>query len=212
MRGELPAAAPKPLRLPAIVLVPLAVVVIVLGMFEGVTRATQSYRHWPAPVISAAQFAEPLRSVNSYGLFANMTREQIELIFEGSDDGREWKAYEFKYKPGDAMRRPAFCQPHMPRLDWNLWVPFFQGRPIPQWFNAFVESLLRGKREVLDLLAYNPFPDRPPKQIRVLAYRYHFTTSQEKVQTGAWWKRELIGVVVPPASLRTAEEAAEFHL
>jgi predicted DCC family thiol-disulfide oxidoreductase YuxK len=58
---------------------------------------------------------------NVYGLFASMTTDRPELIIEGSNDGTHWQAYEFKWKPGDIYRRPRFCVPHMPRLDWQMW-------------------------------------------------------------------------------------------
>ena len=35
---------------------------------------------------------------------------------------KDWKAYEFKFKPGDGNRRPrsvAPYQPYQPRLDWQ---------------------------------------------------------------------------------------------
>jgi lipase maturation factor 1 len=41
------------------------------------------------------RLAEPLRIVNSYGLFAVMTTERTEIVVEGSNDGATWLAYEF---------------------------------------------------------------------------------------------------------------------
>ncbi|HEY1336940.1 MAG TPA: lipase maturation factor family protein, partial [Bryobacteraceae bacterium] len=67
--------------------------------------------HWTAP----------LRIVNSYGLFASMTTERPEIQIEGSNDGVEWKAYEFPYKPGNLRRAPPVIEPHQPRLDWQMW-------------------------------------------------------------------------------------------
>jgi hypothetical protein len=64
---------------------------------------------------------EPLRIVNSYGLFAVMTTERPEIIVEGSNDGSTWLAYEFRYKPGDLRRAPPIVAPHQPRLDWQMW-------------------------------------------------------------------------------------------
>ncbi|HDH08104.1 MAG TPA: hypothetical protein ENG96_01335, partial [Gammaproteobacteria bacterium] len=39
-----------------------------------------------------------------------------------------------------------------------------------------------------------PFKGRPPRYLRVLAYRYHFTTPEQRKQTGNWWTREYLGV------------------
>jgi hypothetical protein len=44
----------------------------------------------------------------SYGLFARMTTQRLEIILEGSYDGTEWKPYHFKFKPGNLMRAPPF--------------------------------------------------------------------------------------------------------
>ncbi len=75
----------------------------------------------PPAVRELDQLFEPLHMVSSYGLFAVMTTERNEIIIEGSDDGVEWREYEFRYKPGDVSRRPPWNIPHQPRLDWQMW-------------------------------------------------------------------------------------------
>ena len=37
-----------------------------------------------------------------------MTKFRWEIIIEGSVDERDWKEYEFKYKPGAVHKRPPF--------------------------------------------------------------------------------------------------------
>ena len=37
---------------------------------------------------------------SSYGLFATMTTIRPEIVIEGSNDGSDWREYEFRYKPG----------------------------------------------------------------------------------------------------------------
>ena len=138
-------------------------------------------------------WAEPLRSVNSYGLFRVMTTSRSEIIVEGSDDGVSWKPYEFKYKPGDVHRRPGFVEPHQPRLDWQMWFAALSRPELVPWFQAFEARLLEGSAAVLGLLGTNPFPDRPPRYVRALLYDYRFTTPEERRQTGAWWARTPIG-------------------
>jgi hypothetical protein len=44
----------------------------------------------------------------NYGLFARMTTKRIEVIIEGSEDGRNWIPYHFKYKPGELTKAPPF--------------------------------------------------------------------------------------------------------
>jgi hypothetical protein len=74
-----------------------------------------------------------------------------------------------------------------------------------RWFVRLVGCLLENKREVIGLLERDPFPDAPPRYIRATFYRYRFTTSSERSQTGAWWKRQELGEYLQPVSLRSAE-------
>jgi hypothetical protein len=52
-------------------------------------------------VDAAPELFPSLGIVNRYGLFAVMTTSRPEIVIEGSDDGVNWKAYEFKFKAGD---------------------------------------------------------------------------------------------------------------
>jgi hypothetical protein len=135
-----------------------------------------------------------------------MTTTRPEIIIEGSDDGNEWKAYEFFYKPGDPKRGPRFIAPHQPRLDWQMWFAAMQ--PPPIWFMNFVGRLLEGSPDVLKLLRVNPFPNRPPRMIRASYYDYHVASLEERRRTGNWWRRERLGVYLPPCGLRPDEKVA----
>jgi predicted DCC family thiol-disulfide oxidoreductase YuxK len=164
--------------------------------------------YWMSPVTTVYQWLSPLRSINSYGLFAVMTRERPEIVVEGSNDGREWKEYEFPYKPGDLQRRPAFVAPHQPRLDWQMWFAALGNVRQNPWFVSFCVRLLQGSPEVVGLLERNPFPNQPPKYIRARVYDYQFTSQEERRRTGAWWKRELKGEFLPPISLEMLRQSA----
>ncbi|WP_246357463.1 lipase maturation factor family protein [Pyxidicoccus fallax] len=143
--------------------------------------------------------ARPLRSVNPYGLFAVMTVERPEILVEGSDDGENWKEYSFHYKVGDPKRPPRQVAPHQPRLDWQMWFAAL-GSP-PSWFIAFLARLLEGSPEVLKLLERNPFPDKPPRVVRAVLYDYRMASLEERRRTGDWWRRERLGLYVPPLAL-----------
>jgi len=143
--------------------------------------------------------ARPLRIVNSYGLFAVMTTERPEIIVEGSRDGIDWLAYEFRYKPGDRRRAPPVVAPHQPRLDWQMWFAALGTHQDNPWFTNFMVKLLEGDPVVLRLLAYNPFPDAPPKYVRARSYLYRFTHRGER----NWWSREERGLYFPAASLKS---------
>lgn len=137
----------------------------------------------------------PLRIVNPYGLFAVMTTERREIVVEGSSDGVEWKAYEFRYKPGDVRRAPPIVEPHQPRLDWQMWFAALGTYQDNRWFVNFAIKLLQGEPTVLGLLRDNPFPKDPPKYIRARLFLYRFGTR-------TWWTREELGEYLPPVSLR----------
>ena len=74
----------------------------------------------------------PTRAFNSYGLFRVMTATRPEIIIEGSLDGKNWRAYEFRWKPTDPNQSPRFAGPHMPRIDWQMW---FEGLNYEQYAN-----------------------------------------------------------------------------
>ena len=111
-----------------------------------------------------------------------MTTRRLEIEVQGSADGREWKTYAFRWKPGDPGRRPAFQQPHMPRLDWQMWFAALADWRSQQWFVRFLERLLQGSPPVLGLLEESPFPD-------------------ERRETGDWWHREPRGAYCPVMEL-----------
>ena len=204
-----------PLRWPRFITVPLAGVVIVFSVFQmGLMFGVRP--GWLFPVAVADEWLAPFRSFNGYGLFAVMTTERREIIVEGSDDGMNWLPYEFKYKPGDVKKRPAFVAPHQPRLDWQMWFAALGEARQNPWFMNFCERLLQGSPEVLALLDKNPFPNHPPRYIRAEFYDYHFTNfagrrarglrsdagvGASSPQAGAWWQRELLGEYLPPISL-----------
>jgi len=164
-------------------------------------RALQWPTAWLGPVPAIYRIVAPLRAVDSYGLFAVMTTRRPEIIVEGSADGVAWRPYEFRYKPGDVTRRPAFVTPHMPRLDWQMWFAALGDVRREPWFLSFCKRLLEGSPPVLDLLARNPFPEGPPHFVRATVYDYHFTDAATRRRTGAWWRREYRGPYCPVLTL-----------
>jgi predicted DCC family thiol-disulfide oxidoreductase YuxK len=160
------------------------------------TRATPPEPLQPNFILSATNHMQQLGLVSSYGLFRVMTTERPEIILEGSDDGQNWKPYEFVWKPGDPLREPSFTTPHMPRLDWQMWfaaLSIYYEHQMPQWLELFAQQLKAGNPAVIGLLDHNPFPQAPPKQLRLRLYLYQFATPEEHEKTGAWWTRTLVG-------------------
>jgi hypothetical protein len=201
MRTPFAVCHPKPSVLwPLPLLAPLAILILILSGMT-VADAFDGKINWPLFLTTLNDKVEPFRSINGYGLFRVMTTERDEIEVQGSDDGLEWKTYEFKWKPGPLDRAPAFCTPHMPRLDWQMWFASLGEAESNPWFINFLSRLLQGSQPVLDLLGQNPFPDHPPKYVRAEFYKYEFTTAAERAATGDWWKREKIGTYYPPVAL-----------
>jgi hypothetical protein len=167
---------------------------------------------WPQPIVEVRDYTSRFYIANGYGLFEVMTTQRPELVIEGSNDGRTWEEYEFKFKPGDVTRRPAWCIPHMPRLDWLMWFEALETRGVSQWFQNFLVRLLQNEPEVLELMARNPFPDKPPRYVRVIEYDYRFSDPGTRRATGAWWTRKAVRLRVYPSALPTPDPQLDLRL
>ncbi|MGR8932882.1 MAG: lipase maturation factor family protein [Gammaproteobacteria bacterium] len=162
----------------------------------------QTHRVPPAPLLTAIQAAAAFSVVNNYGPFSVMTTERDEIIVEGSQDGDHWAEYGFKYKP-DALDKPLRWNiPHQPRLDWQMWFAALESPRPGGWFENFMQRLRQGSPPVLALLAYNPFPDRPPAFLRAVLYRYTFAPPALRTATGQIWQREKLRRYWPPEDSR----------
>jgi hypothetical protein len=169
-------------------------ILVLLLSLDSIARLLRVEFTWPQPIARFFGLMEPLRLVNSYGLFAIMTTWRPEIILEGSNDGIHWEEYQFKYKPGDVGRPPRFVAPYQPRLDWQMWFAAL-GTPLSySWFDRFRARLLEGSPAVLSLLRSNPFPQAPPRYIRGVLYDYRFTNPVERRATGVWWQRQRRGI------------------
>jgi hypothetical protein len=183
---------------------PVTVIVGALAamiMFSSLVQMNERFGGNPPAVVQAVDsLIEPLHIVSSYGLFAVMTTKRNEILVEGSDDGIQWREYEFKYKPGDVMRRPPWNIPHQPRLDWQMWFAALDDPRRLPWLSNFLERLLENEPTVTALLAKNPFPDKPPVYVRAEFYDYTYAGSDDKAK-GIWWNRRLLGLYFPVVHL-----------
>ena len=126
-----------------------------------------------------------------------MTTTRDEIVVEGSDDGVEWRPYQFKYKPGDVGRRPSWVAPHQPRLDWQMWFAALGGDDSEPWFRRFLDRLLEGSPVVLGLVARDPFDGRPPGFVRARRVHYRFSPGGP-----AWWTSEPVAEFTSPRRKR----------
>lgn len=148
---------------------------------------------------------EPFHLVNTYGAFGSITKKRMEIVVEGTRENEinektQWQAYEFKGKPGDPFRMPRQVSPYHYKLDWQMWFAAMSSYQDHPWFLALVARLLQNNPDVLDLLAYNPFKEEPPRYLRALLYEYHFTEPGDPSK--AWWTRELRGIYLEPVHIR----------
>ena len=158
---------------------------------ELISFAPVSPPAWPVIAL------EPFRIANRYGLFGIMTRGRYEIEFQGSDDGKTWVPYPFRYKPQALDKPPGIYAPYQPRFDWNLWFA-----SLGTWREYSIVPrtelrLLANDGDVLGLFAGNPFPREPPRQVRAVIWQYWFTTMAEKRSQGLWWRRQFVGLYAP---------------
>ncbi len=127
-----------------------------------------------------SQLLAPLRIADHYGLFAVMTHARYEIEFQGSNDGKTWTPYLFRYKPQDVKKAPGIYAPYQPRFEWNLWFASLGTWREYRWVVWTEERLLHSQPQVLRLFAGNPFPNGPPQQVRAVLYQYWFTDLKTK--------------------------------
>ena len=148
---------------------------------------------------------DQLHLVNTYGAFGSISEVRNELIIEGTYDGiinenTVWKEYDFKYKPGPLDERLPTIAPYQPRIDWQMWFAAMSSYENEPWLIHFVWKLMHNDKGALSLIENNPFPDKPPKFIRIQIYKYEFENPWESKNV---WKRTFLGTWIPPISTET---------
>jgi hypothetical protein len=141
--------------------------------------------------------------VNTYGAFGSVGRERLNVVFEGTDGDPAapetvWQAYPYRALPVALDRRPPQIAPYQPRLDWQMWFAAMGSPAEYPWTLHLVWKLLHNDPLALGLLGGNPFPEKPPRYVRAMLYRYRFARPGNAA--GDWWKREEVGLWLPPMS------------
>ncbi len=141
---------------------------------------------------------------NTYGAFGSVGKERYELIIQGTlddaiNESTEWKEYEFIAKPGNVSRNHPIIAPYQPRIDWQIWFAAMSTPQQEPWLIHFIWKLLNNDPYTLDLIKENPFPEEPPKYIRIEYYKYEL----EKPISDYKWKRIYIGTWLNPISKDT---------
>jgi len=146
---------------------------------------------------------DPLDLVNTYGAFGTVGRERLNVVFEGTEseaaDARAvWKPYAYRALPVELDRMPCQIAPYQPRLDWQMWFAAMGTPNQYPWTLHLVWKLLHNDPGALSLFGGNPFPQKPPRYLRAVLYRYRFAPAGNL--EGNWWKREAVGPWLPPLS------------
>jgi hypothetical protein len=176
----------------------LSLAAIALSWIFYATAAQLPWMSTELPIpTSPVSALEPFRIANRYGLFGIMTRGRYEIEFQGSDDGKTWITYPFRYKPQDPSGAPGVYAPYQPRFDWNLWFASLGSWQEYSIVPRTEVRLLANSKDVLSLFRDNPFPNKPPHQVRAVLWQYWFTTMAEKRAQGLWWRRQYVGLYAP---------------
>ena len=207
-RRSLDAEVPMQRRDPRAATVPIVLIAITLILFFITSIVVFMMPAMPLLNAPAVLFA-PFRIVNTYGLFAVMTRARYEIEFQGTNDFVHWTAYPFRYKAQNVRERPGIYAPYQPRFDWNLWFASLGSIEENRWVMNTEVRLLENSAPVLQLFRGNPFP-KPPAAVRVLMWQYWFSTREEKAKLGIWWDRKLIGAYAPTA-VRQQDGSVRFE-
>src|SRR5678816_1765006 len=109
-----------------------------------------------------------------------------------------WRPYLYRALPVALDRRPVVIAPYQPRLDWQMWFAAMGTPEQYPWTIHLVWQLLHGDPGALSLFAENPFPERPPRYVRAVLYRYSFAPRDDP--RDRWWTREEQGLWLPPLS------------
>jgi hypothetical protein len=169
----------------------------------------------------------PFRIVNGYGVFPPNSLPPMVLmpVFEGSHDGVEWKAYRYRHAPTSAKERPRFIAPYHPRIDMAsaysttcvFDASFYgalagDGTPYAtytrsSWLERLCQRLLENDPIFTQMFGTNPFPEAPPKYMRVGVNALTPARLDVRRATGDWWHERRCGLMVQPHSLATWPEA-----
>ncbi|MCB9682131.1 MAG: lipase maturation factor family protein [Alphaproteobacteria bacterium] len=149
----------------------------------------------PEAVEPVVDTVAPLRSVNTYGLFAVMTTTRPIPVLEARWGDGPWTELTWRWQTSDPMARPAQVAPLMPRLDWQLWFAGLSTCDRTPWTRGLMAGLLRGSEPIARLVGdLRLLTSAPPDAVRLVRYDYQFTAPGEGP---AWWTRERVGLYCP---------------
>jgi hypothetical protein len=176
-------------------------------------------RPWLRGLIGFYRALSPFRLIHAYGVFPPNSSPPIKVlpVFEGSDDGEHYQAYGYRYMPTTPDSRCPIVAPHHPRIDHlcvyagsgmsesdYLGSTVGAGKPFGfspfshySWLHRLGQRLLEGEPTVLELLGHNPFPNAPPRFVRVSLRALSPLSLQERARTKQQWRVRQLSVALP---------------
>ncbi len=176
---------------------------------------TYSFAEWPAlarlrpgllkTYLAFLRAITPLAMVQGYGVFSPRSAPPVRWlpVIQGSDDGETWKTFEYRFTTTHGRSTPPFIAPYQPRLDHmghyetlgidgtGYFAAISFSDPLrftpAAMLDLTIQRLLEKDSPVLGLMGTNPFPEDPPRLMRVSVSRATQTTPKERASTGDWY-------------------------
>lgn len=161
--------------------------------------------NWPSWLVEWGNEALRWQLARPYGMFIRMTgtdgsRPEVTIEAAARSAG-PWTELPFRYKPTDPLRSLPWTAPHNPRIDYSMYLASGGGEDTPGIISKFCAKILDGSPSVAGLLRPKDFRaafPEPPNFVRVVRYKYTFTSLRERLWSrgGAVgpWHREVLEV------------------
>ena len=192
------------------------------------TWTTRAWPYWPSTLQAARplrwlvdlyRLLLPFRVVHAYGVFPPYEPPAVKFVpvIEGSLDGQTWHEFEYRWIASTERSPPRVVAPQTPRLDHFLlyegyglgsagfMCPFVGGMYHPYLFTRcpplarVMRRLAEPDSPMLALMGRDPFADGPrPRWMRATLYTLEPTSLSERRTTGRWWRRQFVGIHLPP--------------
>ncbi|KAK1548295.1 hypothetical protein Q3G72_023464 [Acer saccharum] len=138
--------------------------------------------------------AQATHSINTYRLFGAITTQRIEAEIQ-VDGGEGFVPAHLWHKPGDPARAPDFVAPHQPRLDFQLWFYGLRPEMTPRYLRRLAQTLCDNPQALWPL--FRPGLPEHIERVRIVFWRYSFSTPAQKAASGAWWQRTALQAQLP---------------
>jgi hypothetical protein len=120
--------------------------------------------------------------------------QRLQLVVQGSDNGVDWRDYQPLALPAAVDEPYVHIAPRNDHLGFLMWLCAWGGPEVAAaWEPRLLQGLLAGEPTIRALFRRDPFPDTPPRHVRVARYLYEFAAASER-SGGTYWRRQLVDV------------------